>query len=313
MIALLTTLTCLFLLPPASLRPVNPPETPSEVISVQLVLVPVVVRGSRGFVEDLDRGDFRVLVDGREIAIESFDHGSEGAISLVFLQDLSGSMANHGRLEASREVVGFFLRRARPIDEMAIATFADGATRVEVPFTRDKSVVAEAVAAWQPYGVTALHDAVARLPEISGGGQRSHRAAILLTDGADNASLVTPKEARALVRQAELPVYVFGLDSGSDRRRREPEGTSRYEGLLRSIAAASGGRFYEVEGPGAWKEAALDVSNTLRSRYVLGFAASGSGPVSYHRIRVEVRGRRRHVSARAGYLGTLPAALQDLD
>ncbi len=144
---------------------------------------------------------------------------------MVLLQDLSGSMGVGGRLEASREAVGYFFDRARPGDEFALATFASDSTDVDVPFTEDMGALRESVARWEAYGKTALHDAVGRLPEISGDSRNVKRAAILVTDGVDNASALSANEARELVRRAELPVYVLGLESGDpfavDAQRRQ--------------------------------------------------------------------------------------------
>ena len=65
------------------------------------------------------------------------------------------------------------------------------------------SVDHEAVATWEAYGTTALHDAIARLPEIAGAARFPRRAALLITDGVDNASSISAAEARELVRRAE--------------------------------------------------------------------------------------------------------------
>ena len=51
----------------------------------------------------------------------------------VFLQDLSGSMAIGGRLDASKEALGYFLAAGRPGDEFALASFAGDRRDVDVP------------------------------------------------------------------------------------------------------------------------------------------------------------------------------------
>lgn len=306
----LAAILAAFLVPPAAVLPAQePPLAFSDTVSVGLVLVPVVVRGRTGYVEGLDRGDFELHVDGRPVPIESFERRADAPLSLIFLQDLSGSMGTGGKLEASREVVRFFLERAGPSDEFAMASFAGERIRVEVPFTGDRTTVAEAVDAWEAYGTTALHDAVGWLPEISAEGRKAKRAAVLLTDGADNASELSPAEAREVVRRAQLPVYVLGLGSGSPFELAGGEKVHRYADVLNLLARATGGRYQPVEGPSDLKEAVLAVAEDLRNQYVLGFTPSGVGRPAYHRIRVEVQGgKRRRVIARQGYHGTAPAA-----
>lgn len=285
------------------------PASFAEEVSVAWILVPVIVRSKKGYVLDLEREDFELRVDGRPVAFQDFERRGEAPWSLVFLQDLSGSMATGGRLQASQEAVRFFLTRARPGDEFAVASFAGQTTAVDVPFTEQLAPVAEAVAAWEAYGRTALHDAVAWLPEISGESRNVKRAAVLITDGADNASAMTAAEARELVRRAELPVYVIGLESG-DPYALDPNGEKvyRYADVLNLLASLTGGRYFPVSGPDDVKEACAAIAEEMRYQYVLGFDTRGSGPSAFRTISVTVPERQGlKIQARKGYRGTPPA------
>ncbi len=273
-------------------------------VDVEWVLVPAVVRKGPRYVRGLEARDFELTVDGRPVTIGSFEADNDAPVSLIHLQDLSGSMALDGRLEASREALGCFLGRSRPGDEFALASFAGGRTQVEVPFTADASVLREAMVAWRAYGTTALHDAVAWLPEVSVRDRSARRAAVLITDGVDNASALTPAAARDLVRRARLPVYVLGLATGSPFEL-DPDGGKlhRYADVLNLLAHLTGGRYYSIEGNARSLCAAIDAE--LRSQYVLGFAA-GTGQVGYRSINVTVPGRKVEVLHRRGYTGRLP-------
>src|SRR6185436_8701088 len=191
----------------------DPSASFTEEVSVGYVLVPVVVRSGARYIKNLDKQDFRLLVDDRPVSIESFEYRSEAPASVMVLQDLSGSMEGKS-LDLSREAVRFFLGKALPGDEYAIATFASGSTQVEVPFTSELPALQEAVRLWKAWGTTALHDAVTTVPNLSQSGKNPKRFAILLTDGVDNASKITPERARELVRQAQVPVYVLGMSTG---------------------------------------------------------------------------------------------------
>jgi len=195
--------------------PQGPASSFQDSVSVGLVLVPVVVRAGAGFAKNLDRKDFRLLIDGKPVPIESFERRSDAPASVVILQDLSGSMASGGKLEESRNVVRFFLARELPGDEFSLATFASEGLQIDVPFTTNTATLTEAIAGWEAYGTTALHDAVARMPQISLEGHNPKRFAVLVTDGVDNASRLTPEEARAVVQEAQLPTYVLGLEAGN--------------------------------------------------------------------------------------------------
>jgi VWFA-related protein len=302
----------LLIAPPAATAQDRPAETAEytfgEVYSVEVVLVPVAVRGEAPG-ERLPRESFSLRVDGKPVKIESFESDKSAPVSIVFLQDLSGSMAEPGKMESSRETLDCFLDTARKSDELALATFAGGHTEIEVPLTGDVATLREAMDLWDPWGTTGLYDAVAMLPEISIGSGGAKRAALLVTDGVDNASAISPQQAQKLVQAADLPVYVLALPG-----RDEPveAGTYRYGDLLRQLAEATGGRYYELEDPGQARRTCATILGELRHQYVLGFSVTGTGPSSYHPIRVELTkpGRRISLIHRKGYRGTAPSGAQ---
>jgi len=278
-------------------------------VSVAWILVPVIVKSKKGYVDGLKRNAFELRVGNRKVAFQDFEQRGEAPWSLVFLQDLSGSMENGGRLEASQEAVRYFLDRAsRPGDEFAVATFAGPTTTVDVPFTEDRDAVRDAVSRWEAYGKTALHDAVAWLPDISGDSRNVKRAAVLLTDGADNASKITAAEARELVSKAELPVYVLGLESGDPFEvRSDGEKVYRYADVLNLLARFTGGRYFPIQGPDDLKEACATIAEDMRYQYVLGFDTTGTGTSEWRPISVIVKKKGVQVVARRGYRGTPPA------
>jgi VWFA-related protein len=299
--------------------PQSPPPTPpaaapadsfQDQVSVGYVLVPVVVRAGAGFAKDLSQKDFQLEVEGRPVAIESFEKRSDAPASIVLLQDLSGSMANGGKLEESREALRFFLDKSLPGDEFSIATFASDLFDIEVPFTKDQSALREASATWRAYGTTALHDAVSRLPSISLEGRNPKRFALLITDGVDNASRITPEAARAIVQEAHLPTYVLGLDAGNPYELNDAgKKMYRYADVLSLLAAVTGGRYYPISNHEDLRRALAEILDDVRHQYVLGFS-TGDGAVKFRPLTVEVKKSRdrRPVVFRRGYKGAPPAA-----
>jgi VWFA-related protein len=301
-------------LPVAQPVPAVPQEPPvssfQAEVSVGLVLVPVVVRAGEGYAKNLGQEDFRLLVEGKPVAIESFERRSDAPASVVLLQDLSGSMASGGKLEMSREVVRFFLDKSQPGDELAIATFASDELQIEVPFTSDLAALREASDRWEAYGTTALHDAVALMPEISVDGRNPKRFAILVTDGVDNASRLTPEQARSIVQAAQLPTYVLGMGSGSPYElSAEGKKLYRYADVLSVLAAVTGGRYFSISRPEDLPAALTAILDDVRHQYVLGFE-TGDGAVRFRSLRVEMKDKakdRRTIVFRRGYKGTPPA------
>jgi Ca-activated chloride channel family protein len=285
---------------------------------VSWVLVPVVVRGRGGYVDDLPRDAFRLWVDDRPVEIVDFEAGGTAPVSMVFLQDLSGSMANGGKLTESKRALAYLLSRARRTDEFALATFAGERLQVEVPFTRDEQVLSESMELWQGYGTTAIHDAVAWIPRIAVEGRHPKRAAVLVTDGIDNASTLSPKEARAVVEEAQLPVYVLGMgrdeaapaaagQAASPRVAAEAvEQAASYAHLLRQLARATGGGYFPIAPGDEVADSAARLLEELRRQYVLAFPTT-PGEARYRRLRVEVAAPGRvTVYHRRGYQGGPP-------
>ncbi len=275
------------------------PRTFTENVSVDYVLVPVTVRSKKGPVADLERGRFRLRVDGCEVAVESFEGGGDQPLGVLFLQDLSGSMGLAGRIESSRRALDFFLGRARPGDRFALATFSGRDLDLAVGTAGDPETIRRAMAGWRGWGVTAIFDAVSRLPELRAAAGAARTAAILLTDGAENASRAEPEAARVAARRADLPVYVLDLGAAASA-------AAAPAAALVRLAEGTGGRYYRAGAADDLDRAAAEVLRDLRAHYVLGFSTVDGGPVEARTVRLEIDRRGLWISHRRGYEGRAP-------
>ncbi len=284
----------------------------SDQASVSWVLVPVVVRGTQGYVRGLEADSFRLWVDQQPIAIETFDSGPGIPTALLYMQDLSGSMALGGKLAASNDVFACILERARPGDLLALASFSAGEAELDLPFTSALRIARTWPSAWRPYGKTALHNAIAAMPDLhSAYGSELRRAVVLVTDGADNASTLAPEAARDLLRRAELPVYVLSLErerTAADDR--EATALALRHRLLQDLAEVSGGHFFSAPDSQALNRACTTIFSELQHQYVLGFRSSVQGQSAYRSIRVTLKGGTGIVDPklihRQGYSGNPP-------
>lgn len=295
--------------PPPAADELRPEATFGDEVAVSWILVPVTVRNRRGrYVEGLEREDFRLRVDGREVDFPDFEPRGEIPWSLVFLQDLSGSMANSGKLDSSVAAIERFLDAAKFGDEFALVSFAGPTITVDVPFTDDQEALRDALGRWEAYGKTAIHDAVALVPQLSGESRNLKRGVVLFTDGGDNASRLSAEQAAELVRRAELPVYVLGLESGNPNAgSAERDETFRYADVLNLLATSTGGRYFAIRRPGDLWDAYEAIANELRFQYVLGFETAARGTSRFRSISVTVKKRGTIVTSRKGYRGTRPA------
>jgi len=285
----------------------------SAQVSVGFVLVPVVVRSQSGFAQGLARRDFELRVDGRRVPLESFESGSDAPVGILFLQDLSGSMGVPPKLERSQSLIECVLGSRRPGDEFAVASFSDQQLYVEVPFPGSPQTIREVASAWVGYGRTALHDAVAWLPDIVHARASPRRAVVLITDGVDNASETAPAEAREEIRQAEVPVHVVGLETGSIDALRPGGGKlSQLADVLNLIGWATGGGYHPVANAEEVTAACASIVEDLRHQYILGFSTQGEGNVGLYDIQVLLpgKGKKLRIDHRHSYEGTPPHTMQ---
>jgi len=270
--------------------------------SVDLVRISAVVRDHKGrFVHDLSAKDFQILDGGTPRQIQDFRRDFAG-VSVALLFDVSGSM--EARLadarEAARHVLSW-LEAER--DEAAIFTF-DTQLQEMTPFTVGLKTLPESMSSVTPFGATSLHDAVAQTARRVGEREGRRRAVIVLTDGNDNASRLTPSEVSAIASAIDVPVYVFGvvasIDNPGAEERTPNTAHSALAGPLADLAAWTGGHAFIASTPAQRSIAARQMIDELRHQYLLAFQASGTP--GWHPLVIRARDKDLTVRARSGYV-----------
>jgi Ca-activated chloride channel family protein len=269
-------------------------------VDVNAVIVPVTVRDERGrVVTGVARSKFHLSVDGLTVPIRDLHLESDLPISLGFILDTSGSMAGR-KLAGCRQLIGAFLSQRRTDDQLALWTFGNNQVLERFPFGMGWYLLPRVLETIKPWSITALYDMVQRVPEVMEKARHHRRAAILLTDGVDNASEVTAVRATEIAQGLETPIYVLGVEPPPSPHQ---EGLS-YEEILTLIADSSGGVYRRIPRAEDMPRAAQTLHQELSSRYILTFTTSGVGHVKWRPLEVRVDGHR--VVTRTGYIGTLP-------
>jgi Ca-activated chloride channel family protein len=273
--------------------------------AVELVSVAAVVRNKRGqVVRNLARDDFEVFDSGVRRPILEFSQGHNGPVSLAVLVDVSGSMGMASHLAAARQTLEMLLQRLRPgQDEVALFSF-DRALTEHQAFTKDPGVVRDAAARLTPFGITSLYDAIADTARRVEAREYKRRAILVLTDGVDNASRLTPAEVSAIASATDVPVYVLAVLSPIDHeaaaRSLEPAATPT--GQLTNLASWTGGQAFVVSVPAHSSIATTTVLSELRHQYLFAFEAAESP--GWRPLDVRIRNRELSVRARSGYFAT---------
>ena len=277
--------------------------TPKFRSATSVVAVTAVVRDRKGrFVRDLNRGDFLVAEAGQQKPIIDFRAQSDGPVKLALLFDISGSMRLGTRTNDARDAARHILGALRPPDQAALFSFDTGLDYVH-PFTSDFSTLLGSMEKVErPYGQTSLYDAIAataKMVAADADGKTTlmqRRAVVVLTDGADTKSRLTPAQVTAIASEIDIPVYVVAVMSTID----DPRAVGAEEdGPLRNLAHWTGGDLFWSSTPAHSSISARRIVDELRHQYVLAFEASPRP--GWHPLEVRARNKNHIVRARAGY------------
>jgi len=289
---------------------------PQIVLRSDLVLIPVTVRDKRGeYVTDLQAMDFNLFDNGQPQPIAFFSSERDPdrlarPLALILLLDTSRSIS--AVLHQQRSAVTSLLDHLGEQTRVSLIGFGQSQD-VLLEFTSDKT---EALKAFSQHrrvgGDTAIFDALRfalkKLAAVSGGSV--HKSVVLISDGLDTASVVSPGECAQLAQEVGVTVYSILIPIYSpygDRlvARRPTKG-------FVEIAQETGGKFFQV---GTMEEALnpsakLDLGpvfdaivEDLRHQYYLGFYPPEGNPSGVHRV--EVRVSRKNVKVelrRRGYV-----------
>ena len=178
---------------------------------------------------------------------------TEAARDVMLAIDLSGSMDyvdfpdkdgwSSRRLDAVRRVVDQFVSE-RKDDRIGLIVFGSRAY-LQLPFTRDVDT-ARALLGLMDVGMagpkTALGDAIGLAIRSFESSEVEERLLILLTDGNDTASKMTPINAAEIAKLNGVEIYTIGDGDPAAR------GEDRVDfGTLEAIAARTGGQFFNAQ------------------------------------------------------------------
>ena len=265
-------------------------EEPNYTIhsDVRLVLLDVSVEGPRsGYVSGLSIDNFRVLENGRPQSITVFDD-NDIPVTVGILVDESRSMAPK-RAEVLTAAQSF-IEESNPLDQIFVLNFNEKVRRGlpdETLFSDNAQQLRSALNRGMPEGRTALHDAIVAGLEQLELGRRDKKALIVITDGGDNASENTRKEMFDRVERSIATIYTIGLFDAED--------TDRAPGILRRLAAISGGEAYFPLDPSGVVPACHRIAKYIRSRYTIGYVpqAGNSAGLRHIDVRVSAPGHAR--------------------
>jgi VWFA-related protein len=300
--------------------------------TVQLVVVPVTVKGPKGdLVAGIGREEFRVFEDGVEQQISQFS-AEATPISAVLLvdDDMFTKPADQVKKSLVSMAGGF-----SAMDEVALAKFDAFYTPV-LDFTMDKDKLGtelekltlnsnipgvgsdamtsvptinnhpapgmEAPTQNQTKGLTTKHidDAIYGAAEMLRGRDPEQRKVIFIVSDGQNARNNTHsyEDTLKLLLASDISVYAVGVDAAV---------LNRVKSVLARYAHSTGGDVYYATRGGELAEIYTNAAEQARYQYTIGYVPMGTDrALNYHAIEVRVRRPGLSLLTRDGYYLVAP-------
>ncbi len=272
--------------------PAAPQQPPTFRSGVTTVRVDVLVSNAGRPVTGLAAADFEVRDNGVPQTIEATSES--GGVDLGLVLDASGSLAGD-RLRELVDAADGVLEDLRPGDRAAILAF-NQSVQLLCPPTGNFASARQSLGRLRGQGTTALYDAVGSAVFLLRQ-DATRPVLIVLSDGLDNSSWLSPEQVSDMLGRAEVVVYIV-----SPRWRPGPDpGAADARAALGHLAAQSGGTVMEATTAGL-RPTFLHVLEEFRSRYLLSFVPSGVATGDgWHSLQVKVKSRSARVKARPRY------------
>jgi len=250
---------------------------------------------------DIPQSSFKVFEDKVEQPIKVFRR-EDVPVSMGLLIDNSGSMREKRVKVAAASLA--LVKASNPQDEVFIVNFNDEAF-LDQPFTSEIKKLEEALDRLDTRGGTAMRDAISLAMDYTKqNAKKDKKVLLVITDGNDNASDITPEQLLRKVQQSDgMLLYCIGLLSEE-----EPREATAAKRALKQLAEASGGVVYYPKDLAEVERITPQIAHEIRNQYIIAYSPLNQNlDGTYRQIRVSVAG---HGDARTqkGYYATDPAA-----
>jgi Ca-activated chloride channel homolog len=275
-------------------------------VNVRLVNVFTTVTDSHGSpVSGLTKDDFKILEDGVPQTISIFDRESELPLSIALEIDTSESTRRDMKLETA-SAKRFVHSVLRSQDRLALFEVSEDIMQ-RTRYTADMRSIERGIDDLQKGAGTSLYDAIFLAADTLLDRQ-GRKVIVLITDGGDTTSHTDYSNALRHAQEAEAIVYSIIIVPIPAEAGRNTGG----EHALIQISKDTGGKYYYAESIAQLDQAFRQVSEELRTQYLLAYYPSRRlSDSAFRRITVEVTRKDPEVGPlqvrhRAGYF-TAPA------
>jgi VWFA-related protein len=294
-------------------------------VDVDLVNVLCSVRNkSNGLVGNLEKSDFKLFEDGKEMEIKYFTRETDLPLTIGLLVDTSKSQENLIEPE-SRAAYEFFKVVLRKKDMAFLMQFGAEAELLQDDTNSAKLLqdglrqlrLSVPVGGLHPGPVptqqnmagTILFDAVYLAANEKLKGEVGRKVMVIITDGDDTGSKTPRDRATEAAQKADTIIYF--IDYEDPRYHGGGFGTIRIGGGgsgnsdMSRMSGDTGGRVFRVDRKNSLDDIFKDLQDEMRSQYSIGYTSPhAQKDGSYHKIEIRMSNKDYKVQARKGYYAT---------
>jgi Ca-activated chloride channel family protein len=316
----------LLLTPAISLRAQQPtpepapdPDAPITTLKLATKLVgvsAVVLDKNNDPIKGLTRDDFILKQDGKEQEIRYFSEDSELPLTLALMVDTSGSQKAFIQDETDASEKFFKAMLTRPADRAVLIQFDTNVLQLQ-KMTGNVQALENALrflsmphegAYTTGHGGTLLYDGIVAASQVVLGKERGRRAMVILTDGDDNGSRYSLKQALAAAQRADIVIYSVlysmaesGFFNGGAGGGGGFYGHGEGREVLNQLSNATGGRVFTVTPKTPLDLIYTQIADDMRLQYQIGYTPPDAQPGTYHKIELKSKMKHVTVQAREGY------------
>jgi Ca-activated chloride channel homolog len=254
-------------------------------------------------VTNLTAADVQIHDDSRPPAdILSFRNVSQLPLRLGLVIDTSNSVTDRFAFEQAA-AVRFLQAVVTDKNDLAFVVGVNNSVFLEQDFTADQALTAHAINELAPGGGTALWDAVAFAADKLT--KRSEvrpvaRILVVISDGEDNSSSTTIKQAIEAAQRGEVAIYTVSTREGG----REETSALLGDHALKALSDLTGGSAFMPGSVHHLNGSLTDLQQIIRGRYLISYKPASfqlDGRYRTINIKAEKEGHKLKVYARKGY------------
>ena len=296
---------------------------PTIKVDVDVVSILFNVRDKKsGLVGSLNKEDFTIFEDGKQQTIKYFNRETDLPLTIGLLIDVSASQMNLIEIEknAAHQFFGQVLRKQ---DLAFLISFGADAELLQ-DYTNSPKLLRAGLEGLkvnsdvgglhpgpvptisQPRG-TILYDAVYLAASDQLRGQVGRKVLVLITDGEDQGSRYSIKQAVEAAQKADALIYGFYY---VDRQFYYGHGMvfgGVSDSALRQLSEDTGGHVFHIDRKMTLQNAFDELNAEMRSQYAIGYTpTNGVKDGTFRKIEIRTSSKDWKVQARKGYYAIKP-------